>query len=91
MLAVSQADDIKKVADYVAQLRRVGKGHGEGPRLPRAETRRPASALKRQRRARVPRYPTPVPHACPLCPAGVWQFDHELYEKEVRARATPLQ
>ncbi|KAL4438183.1 hypothetical protein ABPG77_010544 [Micractinium sp. CCAP 211/92] len=44
-----QADDIKKVADYVSQLRRVGKGH------------------------------------------GVWQFDHELYEQEVRARATPLE
>lgn len=27
--AAVQADDIKKVADYVAQLRRVGKGHGE--------------------------------------------------------------
>ena len=24
-----QAEDIKKVADYVSQLRRVGKGHGE--------------------------------------------------------------
>ncbi|KAL4448491.1 hypothetical protein ABPG75_005710 [Micractinium tetrahymenae] len=43
-----QTEDIKKVADYVAQLRRVGKGH------------------------------------------GVWQFDHELYEEEVRARATSV-
>jgi ferritin heavy chain len=42
-----QAEDIKKVADYVSQLRRVGKGH------------------------------------------GVWAFDHELYEEEIRARATP--
>jgi ferritin heavy chain len=37
-----QANDIKETADYVSQLRRVGKGH------------------------------------------GVWNFDHELYEKEVR-------
>jgi ferritin heavy chain len=41
-----QVEDIKKAADYVAQLRRVGKGH------------------------------------------GVWHFDHELYEEEIRARAT---
>lgn len=27
-----QAEDIKKVADYVSQLRRVGKGHGEAGR-----------------------------------------------------------
>jgi ferritin heavy chain len=40
-----QAKDIKETADYVSQLRRVGKGH------------------------------------------GVWQFDHELYEKEVRVNA----
>lgn len=41
-----QVEDIKKAADYVSQLRRVGTGH------------------------------------------GVWAFDHELYENEVRARAT---
>ncbi|PSC70313.1 Ferritin-chloroplastic [Micractinium conductrix] len=41
-----QAEDIKKAADYVAQLRRLGKGH------------------------------------------GVWQFDHELHEEEIRFRAT---
>ncbi|KAL4518278.1 hypothetical protein Ndes2526A_g01280 [Nannochloris sp. 'desiccata'] len=40
-----QAADIKETADYVSQLRRVGKGH------------------------------------------GVWHFDHELYEKEVRYMA----
>ncbi|GAB4817446.1 hypothetical protein N2152v2_004492 [Parachlorella kessleri] len=41
-----QAEDIKEVGDYVAQLRRIGKGH------------------------------------------GVWHFDHELYEEEVRSRST---
>lgn len=43
-----QVEDIKKAADYVSQLRRVGKGH------------------------------------------GVWAFDHELYEEEIRSRATSV-
>jgi ferritin heavy chain len=40
-----QAKDVKEAADYVTQLRRVGKGH------------------------------------------GLWHFDHELYEGEIRYMA----
>lgn len=40
-----QVEDIKETADYVAQLRRIGKGH------------------------------------------GVWHFDHEMYESEIRYMA----
>jgi ferritin heavy chain len=47
-MLTDQVEDIKKAADYVAQLRRVGKGH------------------------------------------GVWAFDHELYEEEVRHMAKAI-
>ena len=106
-------------ADYVAQLRRVGKGLGARPRrsvlmhcvplltVACRETSpgcRPAGAARQGRPApdlTQPPAVRPTPHtprarrAPPCLPAppaspqaGVWAFDHELYEEEVRARAT---
>lgn len=38
-----------------------------------------------------PRSPSLLTSSCfATRPAGVWAFDHELYEEEIRARATPV-
>lgn len=111
-----QAEDIKKVADNVSQLRRVGKGHGEAaPRKPgaagavgAADAVGHAVGLPGGRHVRCHAAAMPPLWPCSGCPSlqrfhtdptrlplhpcapltGVWAFDHELYEEEIRARAT---